>query len=251
MSEHPRHTPGSYPDDAERLLVGHRLEIVSVNVARPSLLVRWPSRDVLSAIDKRPVAAPTLRLTALNLDGDEQADQRTTPQGGQVHGGPDQAVYAFPVEHYSAFERELGRSLAPGFVGENLTTGGATEADTCIGDVWAWGDALLQVAAPRGPCFKLGYRLGRHALRTWVREAGLVGWYMRVLRPGTVPTDGHLEVVSRHPARVTVAEVHRALQRPGIGAPHLLELEPLATRVRNWLRAADRDMTGGFPERDA
>lgn len=40
----------------------------------------------------------------------------------------------------------------------------ATEADVCIGDVWAWGDALVQVTSPRGPCFKLGIRLGRQAL---------------------------------------------------------------------------------------
>ena len=227
------------------------IEIVSVNVGRPTVLVRWPTRDVLSAIDKRPVAAETLRLTRLNLEGDEQADTRPTPQGGQVHGGPDQAVYAFPAEHYPAFERELGRPLVPGFVGENLTTRGATEADVCIGDIWAWGDALLQVTAPRGPCYKLGYWLGRHALRTWVREAGLVGWYMRVLRPGTVPTRGRIAVADRHPAGVTVLEVHQALQRPGVAGRHLLELEPLATRVRNWLRVADRDVTGGFPERDA
>jgi MOSC domain-containing protein YiiM len=75
------------------------IDIVSVNVARPSLLVRWPTKDVLSAIDKRPVSAPSLRLTATNLEGDAQADTRPTPWGGQVHGGPDQAVYAFPSEH--------------------------------------------------------------------------------------------------------------------------------------------------------
>jgi MOSC domain-containing protein YiiM len=213
--------------------------------------VRWPTRDVLSAIDKKPVNTPTLRLTEVNLDGDEQADQRVTPQGGQVHGGVDQAVYAFPVEHYPAFERELGRALPPGFLGENLSIRGATEADTFIGDLWAWGDALLQVTAPRGSCYKLGYRLGRHTLRTWVREAGLVGWYMRVLRPGDVPTSGEIEIVERHPARVTVAEVHEALQRPRVGAARLIELAPLATRIRNWLAVAERDITGGFPERDA
>jgi MOSC domain-containing protein YiiM len=226
------------------------IEIVSVNVGLPTLLVRWPTRDVLSAIDKQPVVATTLRLTSLNLEGDAQADTRPTPQGGQVHGGPDQAVYAFPVEHYPVFERELGRPLAPGFVGENLTTGGVTEADVCIGDIWAWGDALVQVTAPRGPCYKLGYRLGRHVLRRWMRESGLVGWYMRVLRPGIVPTGGRVAVVGRHPAGVTVLAVHQALQRPVVAPRHLLELEPLAVRVRNWLRAADRDVTGGFPERD-
>jgi MOSC domain-containing protein YiiM len=226
------------------------IELRSVNVARPALLVRWPSKDVLSAIDKRPVAAPWLHLSRLNLEGDEQADTRPTRDGSQVHGGPDQAVYAFPSEHYAAFERALGRPLEPGFVGENLTVRGATEADVCIGDVWAWGEARLQVTSPRGPCFKLGIRLGRQALRRWVREEGLVGWYLRVLQPGRVPTAGPIAVVERHPAGVSVREVHQALQRPGTGPPHLLDLEPLAGKIRYVLRIADRDLTGGMPERD-
>jgi MOSC domain-containing protein YiiM len=214
------------------------------------LLVRWPTKDVLSAIDKHPVPAPSLYLDRINLEGDEQADTRPTPQGGQVHGGPDQAVYAFPAEHYVAFERQLGRPLAPGFVGENLTVRGATEADVCIGDVWSWGEALLQVTSPRGPCFKLGIRLGRHALRRWVREEGLVGWYLRVLRPGRVPTTGRIAVVEQHPSRVSVREIHQALQLPTAGPSHLLDLEPLAEKIHRLLQVTGRDMTGGLPERD-
>jgi MOSC domain-containing protein YiiM len=68
------------------------LRIESVNVARPQVLLPWPSGDIISSIDKRPVDAETLLLAGLNLDGDEQSDTRSTPDGGQVHGGPDQAV---------------------------------------------------------------------------------------------------------------------------------------------------------------
>ena len=120
--------------------VDEGIDIVSVNVAHPTVLVHWPTKDVLSAIDKRPVGALFLYLHPHDLEGDEQADTRPTPQGGQVHGGPDQAVYAFPAEHYAAFADQLGRPLAAGFVGENLTIRGATEADVRIGDVWAWGE---------------------------------------------------------------------------------------------------------------
>src|SRR5438876_857811 len=101
------------------------LRIVAVNVARPSLLLEWPSGDVISSIDKRPVDADELELTTLHLEGDEQADTRRTPGGGQVHGGVHQAVYAFPAEHYPRLEALLGRSLDWGFMGENLTVRGA------------------------------------------------------------------------------------------------------------------------------
>lgn len=171
-------------------------QVLSVNVARPSVLLPWPSGDIISAIDKKPVTTPSLCLGPLNLEGDQQADTRTIRGGGQVHGGPDQAVYAYPSEHFPQLTKIIGRSIAAGFMGENVTLSGATEEDACIGDVWEWGSALLQITAPRGPCYKLGIRIGRQAARTVVGTEGLVGWYLRVLTPGEVPVQGLFELPS-------------------------------------------------------
>jgi len=132
------------------------VRIVSVNIGRARVLTRWPTGDVLSGIDKRPVAESSLVLGELGLAGDEQADTRPTPAGGQVHGGPHQAVYAFPEEHHARLSEIVGVPTWPGYMGENLTVRGALEDDICIGDIWSWGPAKLQVSAPRGPCFKLG-----------------------------------------------------------------------------------------------
>ena len=133
---------------------------MSVNVAEPSVLLHHSSGDVISAIGKQPVTVSSLDLSTLNLAGDRQADTRPTPAGGQVHGGPDQAVYAFPVEHFPRLVELVGSAIDPGFMGENVTLRGALEADVCIGDTWQWGRAVVQVTAPRGPCFKLGIRIG-------------------------------------------------------------------------------------------
>jgi MOSC domain-containing protein YiiM len=229
---------------------GGSLRIVSVNVARPKLLLAWPTGDVISAIDKRPVTGSHVELGRLNLEGDEQADTRPTKHGGQVHGGEHQAVYAYPVEHYARLEGLVGRRLEPGFMGENVTVKGATEEDVCIGDVWRWGDARLQVSAPRGPCYKLGIRLGRQAMRTIVREEALVGWYLRALQPGLVPTMGDIEVETPHPDQVSVAAVQRALNDLGEAYPTLAALEPLAPEVKYALAIQHRDLSGGVPEQD-
>jgi len=106
---------------------------------------------VISSIAKQPVEAPALGLTRLNLAGDGQADTRPTRDGGQVHGGPDQAVYAFPARHFDRLGQLAGQPVGPGFMGENLTVTAVTEQDVRIGAVWAWGPARLQVTAPRGP----------------------------------------------------------------------------------------------------
>jgi MOSC domain-containing protein YiiM len=223
------------------------VRLVSVNVSLPCELGRIVAggREVTvhSGIDKRPVGAGTLYPDRENLEGDGQADLR-------VHGGRDKAVYAYPADHWPAWSDEEEREFGPAAFGENLTVGGVNEEVVCIGDVWAWGEALLQVACPRSPCYKLGIRMGRQALRRWVREEGLVGWYLRVLRPGTVPTSGTIVVAERHPAGVTVLEVHRAIDGGGIGPAHLQTLQPLAEKARRKLQVGGRDVTGGVPERD-
>jgi MOSC domain-containing protein YiiM len=159
-------------------------------------------------------------------------------------------VYAYPVEHYARLEELVGRRLEPGFMGENVTVQGATEEDVCIGDVWRWGNSRLQVSAPRGPCYKLGIRLGRQAMRTIVREEALVGWYLRVLQPGLVPTIGDIEVEKRHPDHVSVAVVQRALNDIGAAYPALATLEPLTPEVKHALAVQHRDLSGGVPEHD-
>jgi MOSC domain-containing protein YiiM len=225
------------------------IEIVSVNVGRPSLLVSWPNYDVMSSIDKRPVEARSLWLSSTNLEGDEPADQRPTMYG-QVHGGREKAVYAYPAEHFPLWAAEMDREVYPGLFGENLTIFGISENEACIGDTWAWGEALIQVLQPRLPCYKLGFRVGKHIWRRRFRESGRTGWYLSVLREGTVPTAGTIEVVGRHPARVTVAEVVAAVDRSQVAEARVRDLDLLPEGLRSLLSRADRDHGGGIPEED-
>jgi hypothetical protein len=61
------------------------LRLVSVNVALPTVIGTLRNgEEIVSGIAKRPVGAGSLRLGALNLEGDRQADL-------SVHGGPDKA----------------------------------------------------------------------------------------------------------------------------------------------------------------
>ncbi|MGH9165367.1 MAG: MOSC domain-containing protein [Acidimicrobiales bacterium] len=178
-----------------------------------------------SGIAKQPVATTALRLDRLNLEGDAQADLK-------VHGGPDKAVYAYPSEHLADWAAELGGApLGPAAFGENLSTVGATEDDVCVGDQWAWGDAVLEVCQPRSPCYKLALHRGRGDIGSRLGASGRTGWYLRVLEPGTVPTAGPITVVARHPMGATVRAMHEA-SRPGVASEEVLEallcVEPLA-----------------------
>lgn len=158
---------------------------------------------VVSAIVKQPVTVATLSLSRLNLEGDAQADLR-------AHGGPNKAVYAYPTEHLRPWSEELGLDLHPGAFGENLSIAGAIEQDVFIGDTWRWGDAILQVSQPRSPCFKLAMRLQRPEIIKRMIAGERTGWYLRVLRPGTVQVRGPIEVIARDPNRLSVATAQRA-----------------------------------------
>jgi len=187
--------------DAHHRTIG----LAAVSVGTPTVLADSEGATVWSAIRKTRVApGTTLWLSNVNLAGDGQADLA-------VHGGPDKAVYAYPSEHLAAWSAELGRALGPASFGENLSTLGASEASVCIGDVWSWGEATLEVCQPRWPCFKLALHLGRSDIQQRLRRRGRTGWYLRVLEPGAVPADGPIEVVRHDPAGLSVADAHAAM----------------------------------------
>jgi MOSC domain-containing protein YiiM/N-acetylglutamate synthase-like GNAT family acetyltransferase len=206
------------------------VKIRSVNVGTPQAL-EWRGRTLTSAIVKEPVSSP-VRVEALGLDGDTQVDRR-------VHGGVDKAVYLYPSEHYAVWERELGRALSPGALGENLTSEGILEADLRVGDTVEVGTALLQVAEPRLPCVKLAARYQREDLPRVFKRVGLPGIYFRVLRPGVLGAGDGVRVVSRHPEDWSIARVFRLLTGgepdPGVEA-RLAALGPLGSGARDTFR---------------
>ena len=92
-------------------------------------------------------------MRGVNLEGDDQADR-------SVHGGPDQAVYAYASEDAAYWSGRLGRELAPGAFGENLTLAGVDVSGARIGERWRIGTVELRVTGPRIPCFKLEAHIG-------------------------------------------------------------------------------------------
>ena len=89
--------------------------VISVNVGR-GRDADWAGKLGRTAIDKRP-AAGQAEVGRLGLGGDEQVDK-------PAHGGPEQAVYAYAREDLDWWVEQLGRELANGMFGENITTAG-------------------------------------------------------------------------------------------------------------------------------
>jgi MOSC domain-containing protein YiiM len=143
-----------------------------------------------TAFFKFPVAGP-VELGELGIAGDEQVDRKN-------HGGPDKAVLVYSADHLPFWRDRLNLpEMAGGAFGENLTIAGSTEEDVCIGDVWEVGAVLLQVTQPRQPCWKMSRRWNISNLAQQVVASGFCGWYLRVLRGGTLAPGEELSLVSR------------------------------------------------------
>ena len=175
----------------------------------------WAGRPP-SAIGKVPVPGPRT-VTKLGLRGDTQADL-------EVHGGVGKAIHHYPADHYPVWRAELSGTIdaasprfQPGGFGENLTTLGLTEDMVCIGDVFRWGTATIQVSQGRQPCWKLTAHTGVKQMAYLVQKTLRTGWYYRVLIEGEAAPGQHLTLEERpHPgfpiARVTGARFSASLK---------------------------------------
>jgi MOSC domain-containing protein YiiM len=199
--------------------------VLSVNLADVRDL-RVGGRVVPTGIFKLP-ASGRVAIGREGLAGDVQADRR-------VHGGPDQAVYAYAREDIDWWQAQLGRELENGTFGENLTLRGVEASLALVGERWRVGGTLLEVSAPRIPCGKLAAKIGdRRFVRTFA-AAGRPGAYLRVIEDGEVGAGDPVEVVSRPDHGVDVALAARAIRGESELIPRLLDAPQLPERVRIW-----------------
>jgi len=212
------------------------VKLVSVNVGRPRRF-EVKGQELVTGIFKAPVTG-RVPVRALNLEGDEQADL-------EVHGGPDKAVYAYPSEHYDYWRRELTDAELPwGVFGENFTVEGLREDELNIGDRLRIGTAEFEVTQPRLPCYKLAFRFGRPDMVKRFLHSRRTGFYLRVLREGEVGAGDAIELVSRDPGKVTVADITRLYAFEKDNRELLQRAIEVAALPASW-RDYFREKTGG------
>lgn len=123
-----------------------------------------------------------LWLGEMGLSGDEQASPG-------IHGGSERALLQYPSIHYAWWQSQFPlkkNMFKPALFGENLSDLRWHEKNVHIGDIFKWGDAIIQVSQPRSPCYKLSARTQCPGLALIMQESARCGWLYRVLQPGTV-----------------------------------------------------------------
>ncbi len=201
----------------------------------------WRGKTVRSGIFKTPVEG-ALPATAIGLPDDAQMDTKN-------HGGPDKALLALPVSTYALF----GLDGYWGALGENLTLPAELNENMVrLGDRLRIGEVLLEVTQPRSPCWKLDElareKFGLERFLQRYADSGQVGYYLRVLEPGTLPAGmsiGHIPTdhpapsihdlfLAKHHGGKTAEDraiIEQALVHPALSAAWRAELQRLLSQT--------------------
>lgn len=186
-----------------------------------------------TAFRKLPVAG-AVAVGALGLAGDEQGNLR-------VHGGPEKAVYGYPISGYAGWQAEfpaMADRFVAGAMGENLIVAGLDEENVHIGDIIRAGTAVLQIAQIREPCSTFAAVLGTTKVVRAMTRSGRCGWYYRVLEPGQVAAgDGH-DIIERPNPDWSIARFARFAAGKAGTTDALHELTRLPGLTHAWQRKA-------------
>jgi MOSC domain-containing protein YiiM len=213
--------------------------VLSVNVARVRTNPDPRAQSNVTGIDKVAALEPVMVRAPGPMRGGAGSGLVGDTIGNQnLHGGDDQAVYAYAREDLDAWETELQREITNGMFGENLTTSGVDVTGALIGERWRIGSdgLLLEVSAPRTPCrtFQAFLNLNR-----WIKtftEAGKPGAYFRVISPGTVRGGDAITVEHRPDHDVTIGLVFRARMAEPELLPRLLAADALSAELKAYAR---------------
>lgn len=156
-------------------------------------------RGAPSSIIKSPV--PFLSVSKNGTEQDEQGNKK-------LHGGPEKVLHQYSLKNYELLRaRYPDNTFEAGSIGENMLVEGMEDDTVFIGDIWQFGEVILQVSAPRAPCNKISHRYQIKNLDRFVGEHGATGWYYRVLQTGTLRVNDDVRLLERADITVSVRDL--------------------------------------------
>ncbi|EEL72143.1 MOSC domain-containing protein [Bacillus mycoides] len=200
-------------------------QIKSINIGKIEQLP-YGKKLISTAIRKHPIKG-NIFLTKNGLRGDEQAYKD--------HGGIDKALCVYSYDHYAYWSKIISSMIDDSLFGENITVYGLTEEAVHVGDIFSFGEAIIQVSEPRNPCYKLAKKYNVPTLPLEMQQTGFTGFLCRVLQEGKVSTNDCLQLIKSHPKRVSIAQINRVKfhdKNDRRALENIIELDPLSNSLR-------------------
>lgn len=176
------------------------MKLLSINIGKERTQQRKDYIET-TGIYKMPVNSP-VEIKSVGIEGDVICDKKN-------HGGPDQAIYVYGGADYAWWSNELGKDLAPGTFGENLTISNLESAQFKAGDYLHIGAVTLQVTSPRIPCGTFATRMDDLQWVKKFRNAERPGLYCRVIKEGVVKAGDEVAVEKYTGTTVSILQMYR------------------------------------------
>ena len=176
------------------------MKLLSINIGQKRTQQR---KDYVeeTGIYKMPTDGP-VEIKSLGIEQDVICDNKN-------HGGPDQALYVYGGADYEWWSKELGKELAPGTFGENLTISELESDKFNVGDYLHIGVVTLQVTAPRIPCGTFATRMDDSQWVKKFRKADRPGLYCRVIQEGVVKAGDSVSVERYSGKTIPILQMYR------------------------------------------
>jgi MOSC domain-containing protein YiiM len=176
------------------------MKLLSINIGKERQQQRKDYVET-TGIYKTPVDMP-VEIKSLGIDGDAICDTKN-------HGGVDQALYIYGGADYAWWSKEIGKELAPGTFGDNLTISDLESAEFNVGDYLHIGEVILQVTAPRIPCGTFATRMEDPHWVKKFRTAERPGLYCRIIKQGIVKAGDTVSVEKYTGETISIVEMYR------------------------------------------
>jgi MOSC domain-containing protein YiiM len=118
-------------------------------------------------------------------------------------------------------------------MGENLSLDFLPEDSVFIGDIYQIGNAEIQVAQPRFPCFKLGVKFKDQGILKQFMKLGRPGVYFRVVKEGQIKIGDELQIIKKEAIRLSIGELFLIRQK-GADITRIKQILRIESLPENW-----------------
>ena len=200
--------------------------VISINITSVVHQGEWTGSEGRTGIDKRSVSG-AIEFKDNGVVGDRVIDTN-------VHGGYEQAVYAYAREDAQWWEKEINEEIPAGRFGENLTTEGIDVNAALIGEQWKIGSVILEVSQPRIPCRVFAGFWKRATLIKDFTQAGRPGTYFRIIQEGRAQAGDSIEVIFKPNHTVTISDLFAAKSGERSKINQIKDVTYLSTEFKEW-----------------
>jgi MOSC domain-containing protein YiiM len=200
--------------------------VLSINITSVVHQGEWTGSEGRTGIDKRSVT-DAIEFKNNGVVGDRVIDTN-------VHGGYEQAVYAYAREDAQWWEREINEEIPAGRFGENLTTEGIDVNAAIIGEQWKIGSVILEVSQPRIPCRVFAGFWKRATLIKDFTQAGRPGTYLRIIQEGTAQAGDSIEVIFKPDHTISISDLFAAKSGERSKINEIKDVTYLSTEFKEW-----------------